>query len=348
MKRVLVAGGGTGGHIAPALAVGRRIMMEGWAEVFYARTERPVDRAMYGPEGDRVFTLRSPRIDKGSRILLPFTGAAALARAVRLVRTVRADAVLGTGGYASFYCVAGAWLSGVPGCVLDTNALPGRSNRWVSRFCRLAFAAFPGQERYFRCPVSAVGIPRDTRGKAAGARERLGIPADARVVLFLGGSQGASALNDLATARPSGIRLLLQSGVRDEARMAGQLEGREGFTVRGFVDDLSDWYSSADLAVARAGAQTMAELSAFGLPAVFIPYPYAADDHQTANARVAADAGAAVLMVQEDAHPDRLWSLVGELLNDSPRLAAMASAMVALLPGNAAEKVSAGIRGLCR
>jgi UDP-N-acetylglucosamine--N-acetylmuramyl-(pentapeptide) pyrophosphoryl-undecaprenol N-acetylglucosamine transferase len=347
MKRVLVAGGGTGGHIAPALAVGRRIVQEGWAEVFYARTERPVDMAMYGPEGSRVFALRSPRIDKGARILLPFTAGAALAGAVKLVRSLGADAVLGTGGYASFYCVAGAWLSGVPGFVLDTNALPGRSNRWVSRFCRLAFAAFPGQERYFHCPVSTVGIPRNPRGKAAGARERLGIPADARVVLFLGGSQGASALNDLAAARPPGIRLLLQCGARDEARMTGLLDGREGFTVRGFVDDLSDWYSAADLAVARAGAQTMAELSAFELPAVFIPYPFAADDHQTANARVAAEAGAAVLMRQDRADSAGLWNMVEEILDDSPRLAAMVSAMGSLLPGNSAERVSAGIRGMC-
>ncbi len=348
MKRVLVAGGGTGGHIAPALAVGRRMVEEGWAEVFYVRTERPVDEEMYGPEGDRVFKLRSPRIDKGARPAFPFTAAAALVRAVRLVRSVGADAVLGTGGYASFYCVAGAWLSGVPGFVLDTNAIPGRSNRWVSLLCRLAFAAFPGQEGYFRCPVSVVGIPRRPGGRAAGARERLGIPDDARVVLFLGGSQGASALNDLAAARPPAVRLLLQCGVRDEARMTGMLQGRDGFTVRGFVSDLSDWYSAADLAVARAGALTMAELSAFGLPAVFIPYPYAADDHQAANAGKAAEAGAAVFMRQDEADPARLWGLVTELLEDPPRLAAMASAMGAFLPGDAAEKVSAGIRGFCR
>ncbi len=128
-----------------------------------------------------MFTLRSPRIRQGIQDMLPFTGGRRLARAVRLVPTVRADAVLGTGGYASFYCVAGGKAFRVPGCVLDTNALPEGVNRWVSRFCRLAFAAFPGQERYFRCPVSAVGHPPGHPGKGSRCRrERLGIPADAR------------------------------------------------------------------------------------------------------------------------------------------------------------------------
>lgn len=348
MKRILVAGGGTGGHIAPALAVGRRIAGEDWAEVFYARTERPVDAVMYSGEEGNVFILKSPRIDKGAKVLLPITGTAALIRAAGLIRRLGIDAVLGTGGYASFYAVAAARFLGLPGTVLDTNAIPGRSNRWASRFCDLAFAAFPGQESMFHCPVRTVGIPIQSRAASPGARSRLGIHEGERVVLFLGGSQGAQALNDLAAACPEGVRVLLQCGEKDEKRIIRALEGRVGFIAAGFVRDLSDWYSAADLAVARAGAQTLAELSAFGVPAVFIPYPHAAHDHQAANAMVAVNAGAARMVRQECLDAEAFWSDSLALLNDPDTLSRMADSMRGLFPGDAAMKVSAEIRRLCR
>jgi len=347
MKKVLIAGGGTGGHIAPALAVGKRITCEGWAEVFYAGTERPVDAAMYAPEGDRAHTLRSPRIDKGARVLLPFTGTAALIRALSLLRRLGADAVLGTGGYASFYCVAAAWLCGIPSAVLDTNAIPGRSNRLVSRFAKLAFAAFPGQEGLFHCAVRTAGIPVQDRPRPVGARARLGFSDDDRVVLFLGGSQGARAVNDLAMACPPGISVLLQCGESDEKRVRERVKGRAGFIAGGFLADLSDWYAAADLAVARAGAQTLAELSGFGVPTVFIPYPHAADDHQAANAMMAVRAGAALMKRQETLEPEAFWMELKALLDDRRSLSGMALAMSGLLPRNAAQVVSEELRRLC-
>lgn len=347
MKRVLIAGGGTGGHIAPALAVGKRIAREGWAEVFYAGTERPVDAVMYAPEGGRAHTLRSPRIDRGARILLPVTGTLALFRAVGLLRRLKIEAVLGTGGYASFYCVAAAWLCGIPCAVLDTNAIPGRSNRLVSRFSKVAFAAFPGQESLFHCRVKTVGIPVQARTRPKGARVRLGFTEDRKTVLFLGGSQGARAVNDLAMACPRGINVLLQCGESDEQRVKGIVAGREGFVAAGFLHDLSDWYAAADLAVARAGAQTLAELSEFGVPTVFIPYPHAADDHQAANAMMAVRAGAALMKRQETLEPEAFWSEVTALLENREALDDMAAAMSGLLPKNAAQMVSEELRRLC-
>lgn len=347
MKRVLIAGGGTGGHIAPALVVGKEVSRDGWAEVFYAKTERPVDKTMYAPEGDRAHTLRSPRIDKGARILLPVTAPLALFRAVGLLRRLRADVVLGTGGYASFYCVAAAWLCGIPCAVLDTNAIPGRSNRLVSRFAKLAFAAFPGQEGLFHCAVKTAGIPVQARPRPVGARARLGLSEDNRVVLFLGGSQGARAVNDLAIACPSGISVLLQCGESDERRVRELVAGRDGFVAGGFLADLSDWYAAADIAVARAGAQTLAELSEFGVPTVFIPYPHAADDHQAANAMMAVRAGAALMKRQETLEAGAFWNDVKALLADRASLDGMALAMSGLLPKNAAQMVSEELRRLC-
>jgi UDP-N-acetylglucosamine--N-acetylmuramyl-(pentapeptide) pyrophosphoryl-undecaprenol N-acetylglucosamine transferase len=348
MKRVLIAGGGTGGHIAPALVVGKKISQDGWAEVFYAGTERPVDKAMYASQGDRAHTLRSPRIDRGARVLLPITGTLALFRAVGLLRRLRVDAVLGTGGYASFYCVAAAWLCGIPSAVLDTNAIPGRSNRLVSRFARLAFTAFPGQEGMFHCKVIAAGIPVQTRTRPVGARARLGLPEDGPVVLFLGGSQGARAVNDLAMTCPGGIAVLLQCGRSDEERVKGIVADRKGFVAEGFLADLSDWYAAADIAVARAGAQTLAELSEFGVPTVFIPYPHAADDHQAANAMIAVGAGAALMKRQETLEPGEFWSGMKALLLDRGSLETMAKAMSGLLPKNAARTVSEELRRLSK
>lgn len=346
-KRVLIAGGGTGGHIAPALAVGGAIEEAGWGRVFYARTERPVDRVMYAGKGDRVHILKSPRLDRGTSILLPLTGTAALIRAVRLLKRLDISAVLGTGGYASFFAVAASKLAGVPGAVLDTNAVPGKSNRWVSRFCRLAFAGFPGQEDLFRCPVVTVGIPRVPVPDVPGAHGRVGVSGDERVVLVLGGSQGASALNDLALRCPGEITLLLQSGDRDRPRVTELVRGRKNLRVEGFLNDLSDWYRVSLVAVARAGAQTLAELSAFGVPAVFIPYPHAAHDHQAKNAEVAVKAGGALMIRQEDLDPDRFWSMVMNLLDDRERLSAMSGAMRDLLPGDSAGRVSDEMRRLC-
>ena len=269
-------------------------------------------------------------------------------RAGNLLRRLGVDAVLGTGGYSSFYSVVAARLSGIPSAVLDTNAVPGRSNRLASRFCKLAFTAFSGQEGYFHCPVSAVGIPLQERLSTPGARGRMGISEDERVVLFIGGSQGARTLNDLALACPGGIRILLQCGEADEKRVADRLGTRTGFIVRGFVDDLSDWYSAADLAVARAGAQSLAELCSFGVPALFVPYPHAADDHQAANAMVAANAGGALMKRQDSIESAGFWNEITALLDDRQRLSAMSAAMKGLLPTDAAEKVSQQLGRLCR
>jgi UDP-N-acetylglucosamine--N-acetylmuramyl-(pentapeptide) pyrophosphoryl-undecaprenol N-acetylglucosamine transferase len=347
MPNLLIAGGGTGGHIAPALAVGRRAGKS--FDVSYACTPRPVDSTMYGSTSRPVHVMNPPRMDRGMKLLLPFTAVRSLLRASRLLRRNRIDAVLGTGGYSSFFAVAAAGLSGKPAAILETNAVSGRSNRFASRFCRVAFTGFSDGARGLRCPVRHTGTPVSDRfvlHDSNDAKRALRLPPDKPVILFLGGSQGAGAINDLACGMPEGFTVLLQCGERDMDRMTGMALARKNLTVEPFVEDLSLWYSAAELAVARAGGQTIAELSVFGLPAVLVPFPFAADDHQTANAAVAERAGAAFLRQQEGFSPGELSGMLLRLISNREELDRMGKAARDLFPSDPAGAIVENLREL--
>jgi len=341
-KKLLIAGGGTGGHIAPAIAVGERAGE--FFDVSYACTPRPVDKMMYSKVTAAVHVLNPPRLDRGMKLLLPFTACRELFRVVKLLRKEHIDAVLGTGGYSSFFSIFAAGILGIPSAVFDSNAIAGRSNRIASRFCRLAFTGLPGGEIGLRCDVRYTGTPvsakleRIDRQKA---RELLGIPSGNPVVLFLGGSQGAGAINDLALGLPENVEVLLQCGRRDLDRIAAITAGRRNIVVKAFIEDLSLWYSAAELAVARAGGQTLAELSAFRLPAVLIPFPYAAEDHQTANAAVVERAGAAILKQQKDLTSEGLRELLLRLFSDPSEIEGMKEAMASIFPSDPAGQIVA-------
>ncbi len=340
MKKLLIAGGGTGGHISPALAAG--FAAEKAFQVSWLSTPRPVDKTMYSPVADRVTVMNPPRIDKGMKFLLPFTASAALFRAMGYIRKNRIDIVLGTGGYSAFFALAAARLMGKPAALFESNAHAGRSNRIASRFCRAAFTGLPGGGKGLKCTVHRTGTPVSSSVKRIPgneARRILGIPLDKPVVLFLGGSQGASAVNDLALGLTGDFTVLLQCGVRDEERVRKSVAGRSGIIAEAFLNDLSLWYSAAELAVARAGGQTIAELSATSLPAVLVPFPYAAEDHQTANAAVAEKAGAAVMMEQKGSSPEKLSQLLHRLITNREELERMGQAMENLFPAEPAEKI---------
>lgn len=342
---LLIAGGGTGGHIAPALAVGRRC--EEFFSVTYACTPRPVDKAMYSGAGKPVHVLNPPRIDKGMKLLLPWTALRALGRAMNLLRKTETDLVLGTGGYSSFFAVTAARLLGRPAALLESNAIPGRSNRITSRFCTAAFTGFSEGGGRLHCPVFHTGTPVSDdfiKHNSSEARESLGIPVDIPAVVFLGGSQGARAVNDLALGLSGDFSVLLQCGQSDFNRVSELSSGRKNFLVEPFVNDLSMWYSAAELAVARAGGQTIAELSVFGLPAVLIPFPYAADDHQTANAAVVERAGAAILRQQEGISSGDLSEMLLRLISNPGKIQEMRKAMHFVYPPDPAGKITEYLR----
>lgn len=339
-KNLLIAGGGTGGHIAPALASGKRA--QGFFNVYYACTPRPVDRRMYAEAGVTAEVMDPPRVDRGMRLLLPFTALRALVRAVYFLRKKHIDIVLGTGGYSSFYSIAAAGLSGIPAALFESNAHAGRSNRLASRFCRKAFTGFSAGAEGLRCRSFHTGTPVSgglRRYDREAVKAELGIPDELPAVLFLGGSQGAEAVNDLALGIKGDFHVLLQCGARDHERVCRAAEGREDITVEPFIDDLSKWYSAAELAVARAGGQTIAELSAFRLPAVLVPFPYAAEDHQTLNALEVESARGGIMKQEAELDPSGLSGILCGLLTDRGVLREMGKAISGLYPEDPAGRI---------
>jgi UDP-N-acetylglucosamine--N-acetylmuramyl-(pentapeptide) pyrophosphoryl-undecaprenol N-acetylglucosamine transferase len=344
--KVVFAGGGTGGHIAPALAVAEAIRgSHPEVEIGFVSTPRPVDREMYSGYGKAVRILDSPRIDSGpaGRVLLPLSALVATCRASSILGQMRASAILATGGYSSFYCAVAGWLRGIPVLLHESNALPGKANRVAARFACRVLVGFEGAAKYFGRKAVLSGNPvRASLRKMdrAEARISLGLEPSRPAVLVLGGSQGARAVNDLALHAPAGIQVILQCGEHDYQRISSAAAGRPGFLVIPFATDPSPLYSAADFGVARAGAMTLTELCHYSIPSVLIPYPFAADDHQTLNAAAAASTGGAIAVAEKDLSPDALWADISSLLADRGRLSSMSRSMSGLFPGGSAESIA--------
>ena len=340
MVTVAISGGGTGGHITPALAVGEALMeltRDSGAGIRYYSTDRPVDELMYESAGvDRV-VIDSPRLDTGTiagRLTrLPFRAMRALSQARRSLRETGADVAFGTGGYSSFFVLLAARTLGLPTALHDSNSLPGRANRLAARFCTEVYAGFRSANRLFGGRAIITGNPV-RRGMIsidpAAARRRLGLDEDRFVLLFLGGSQGASFLNDLALASPSDVSVIIQSGERDFGRVSERAGDDPRFLVVAFHHFMPLLYSAADLVIARAGAMTLAEIEHFGMPSILVPYPFAKDDHQSVNASEFCEGGRGVVIRQEEADPDTFHGLVASLRDEGTgRLAEMRRALAA-------------------
>jgi UDP-N-acetylglucosamine--N-acetylmuramyl-(pentapeptide) pyrophosphoryl-undecaprenol N-acetylglucosamine transferase len=401
--RLLVAGGGTGGHLYTGIAVAEEVMARPGGEVLFVGTDRglevrAVPAAGYPLELISVSGLKRVGLAGQARGLarLPL----ALGRSLSILRAFRPDAVLGVGGYASGPVVMAAALARYPTAILEQNTVPGFTNRLLGRLVRTVFTAFEASHAAFpRARIHMTGNPlrkailaaaaRATAGAKAGAgpaagaasstKERaielLQLPRTELVdmvrdemledagaggrLLVVGGSQGSRAVNDLVLAA-AGVwargatppRIVHQTGTADAERV-GAAYATVGLPpgtveVRAFIDDMAAACAQADLVVARAGALTLAELAVLGVPAILIPLPTAADDHQTKNAAAYADRGAAVLLPQAVTTGDRLAQEVSQLLADAPRRESMATAMKALARPRAAAEITDHLESLVR
>lgn len=353
--RVAIAGGGTGGHISPAIAVAEAI----WerypgTRVDFIATPRPVDRRMYHEFGDKVHILNPPRIDRGilDVALLPARAVMEFFRARTLLNRLDPSVLFATGGYPSFFPVAAACSLHIPSIIHESNSIPGRANRLASRFPGKVLTGFPRAASGFRKETVHSGNPVRLslkRYEKNFAREQLNIPADVPVVLFLGGSQGARAINDSALKAPKNVYVLLQCGSRDRERINEKSPDLQRINVIDFIDDPSLLYSAADIAVARSGAMTVAELTWFRIPAVYIPYPFAADDHQKWNALEIVDNFGALVSYPDSTDADTLWSIIIDLLEDDGTIQGMKRSLEEIMPvnpaGTIAEIVISAARG---
>ncbi|MGH8277964.1 MAG: undecaprenyldiphospho-muramoylpentapeptide beta-N-acetylglucosaminyltransferase [Gammaproteobacteria bacterium] len=348
MKIVIMAGG-TGGHVFPALAVAQVLRTRGhdvaWIGTRSGLEAQVVPAAGFPLEYIRVAGLRR----KGWRALAgaPWRLARAVAEAWRIFRRLRPAVTLGMGGFASGPGALAARLGRCPLVVHEQNAVPGFTNRVLSHMARAVLEGFPGSFAGAR-GAQYVGNPVRARIAALPAPElRFAGRTGAVHLLIIGGSQGARVLND---ALPQAVAQLgaspppevwHQTGVRDaEAVAAAYRERGLEARVAPFIEDMAEAYAWADLAVCRAGALTIAELTAAGLGAVLVPFAAAVDDHQTRNAAFLVRAGAAELLAQLVLSPDSLASILQRLLGNRAALLRMAASARALAKPDAAERVA--------
>ncbi|HEY8487187.1 MAG TPA: undecaprenyldiphospho-muramoylpentapeptide beta-N-acetylglucosaminyltransferase [Limnochordales bacterium] len=367
---VAIAAAGTGGHIYPGLAVAQQLRrLEPGVGVVFLTTRRGLGRELLARAGEQVQVVEGQPAPFGLSWRLSWTVWAALrgtGQALGHLRRAGARAVLATGGYGSVPVALAARLAGIPVVWHEQNAWPGRATRLGGRLAQAVALGYEEAARHLAPSVRArarvVGNPVRAEigavSREEGAR-RLGLDPGRPTVLVVGASQGARRLNravveaagELARLEPA-AQVLVSTGTAQFEEVADRLEGlwpgcrRDGAVRWGrlqvvpYLEDMAAALAACDLAVSRAGAISIAELTVQGVPMVLVPYPYAAEDHQRRNAQVAADRGAAVVVPDEELTGQRLVEVVRQLLQDEPRRRAMALASRSLGRPRAARELA--------
>jgi UDP-N-acetylglucosamine--N-acetylmuramyl-(pentapeptide) pyrophosphoryl-undecaprenol N-acetylglucosamine transferase len=361
--RVLIAGGGTGGHLYPGIALAEEIMATSGSEVLFVGTPRGLETKLV-PEAGFPLELMEVTGLKRTGLMGLLRGLVRLPKAFfqarRILRKFRPDLVVGVGGYASGPLVFVAALLGYPTAIQEQNSRPGFTNRILGRFARRVFVAFEEARRSFAArKTRLVGNPVRRRFLDKVANAGGGAAASpGRSILILGGSQGSHAVNEVTStmiqvlkARDILPTVVHQTGAAEIERMILYYEAlglSDKVTVRAFIDDMPAALAEAALVVARAGALTLAELAIMGRPAVLIPLPTATDDHQTLNALEFQRAGAAIVVPQYETAATQLADIVAALLSDPAHLAKMGEAMRGLAKPNATQEIVTELRGLLK
>jgi UDP-N-acetylglucosamine--N-acetylmuramyl-(pentapeptide) pyrophosphoryl-undecaprenol N-acetylglucosamine transferase len=329
--RVIIAGGGTGGHLFPGIAVAREIQRRhGGSEILFAGAEQGIETKIVPKEGFRLRTLpvggiKGVGIARQARNLMRMVNSVFKARSI--LKEFNPDVVIGVGGYASFPMLGAATIAGYPRVIMEQNAIPGLANRVLGRCVDFAAVTDARTGRYFGARAVVTGNPVRPEFKSIPPKTH----AAPYTILIFGGSQGAQSINravmdalDSLTDLKERLRFVHQTGERqlEEVRRAYAAKGFDA-DVRTFFDRFHEQYAAADLIVSRSGATTVAEIKAAGRAAVLIPFPFATDDHQTKNARAMADENAAVLIGNAELNGKRLAEEIRGLIGDPLRLEQM-------------------------
>ena len=337
--RLIITGGGTGGHLFPGISLAQAMMRTyPGCEVLFIGTERKMDKTALADLGFAIRTIKSQGL-KGknltAKIKAMLQQPAAFAEAAGIIRKFKPDLVFGVGGYVTGPVILAARLLGIATCIHEQNSVPGLANRLLGHIAHRIFVSLPGSEKYFPASKTLLsGNPvRSTILKAA---SRMPPPKyqEPLTVLVLGGSQGAQRLNTLMLEavekclreREPVPNIIHQTGELDETRVREKY-GALGINARvnSFFSDMAEIYSQADLVVSRAGATTLAELTVFNKPVILVPYPYAADNHQEINGRYLVEAGGGLMFLQSELDGVKLGMEIKRLLADTAVLAEMAA-----------------------
>lgn len=346
MKRVILSGGGTGGHIYPAITIAREIARIEETEILFVGTPNGMEADIIPGEGYQFASLPASGLKRrltpeNIKILLKTAGS--LWKARRILSKFKPDVVIGTGGYVCGPILMAAALSGVPTMIQEQNVIPGITNKILSRVVdKIALGYEEAKDRFPRpdkCVFTGNPIRREIlSAKRAESRKKLGIPADAFMVLTAGGSRGARTINRAMVGvhkhfqEEDGIALYHVTGTNEFENVKKELgdvseDGRfgKGSRIISYQKDMPTALAAADLVIYRAGAIGLAELAARGIPSILIPYPYAAEDHQTYNARVFVAGGASKMIVDKYLTAEELIQDISSLRADPELLDSMAA-----------------------
>jgi UDP-N-acetylglucosamine--N-acetylmuramyl-(pentapeptide) pyrophosphoryl-undecaprenol N-acetylglucosamine transferase len=360
--RLLIAAGGTGGHVYPGIAIAEEWMrLRPGSSITFVGTDRGVEaKAVPGagfafrPIDARGF----PRRPGLGMVRALWAFGRSFFQVARIIKDVKPHAIIATGGFVSGPVGLWARLLGIPLVLQEQNSVPGATNRWLSLIATQVHINFVESRNYFRrrnnLKVSGNPIRSSLlRGDRQSAYEWLRLEPTRRTLLVFGGSRGASSINRAVSGalprlmRVPQIQILWQTGAEDfEASQAQAKSVSIPIQVFAYLDQMEKAYAVADLAVCRSGAMTITELTACGVPAILIPYPHAARDHQTQNARGLVDRGAAEMIADKDLTPDTLADMVESLFRDESRLRRMGRNARAFSRTNAAERIVHSIEEL--
>ncbi len=352
MDTIFIAGGGTGGHVMPALAVARQLVGDNAdLTVEFVGTAAGMEATLVPEAGFKLHNLPVrplKRVGLKNTIKALFALPKALFASLKLIKEKRPIAVIGVGGYAAGPIVLAAWLKGVPTAIMEQNSFPGLTNRILSKLVREIYTGMPTQ----RFPVKKVRcLGNPVRSEIIAAREKIyEEPKEEFNLLVAGGSQGAHAINELlADAAPAlkeikGLKIVHQAGKSDvETLQAAYSAAGIAAEVFAFDTRMAERYAGAHLIIARAGAMTISEIAAIGRPAILIPFPYASDNHQFFNAKYLANYGAAIIMEQKVTTPALLSQKVSDLAAHPAALKDMAQKARELGKVNAAAQIAAAL-----
>lgn len=366
--RFVITGGGTGGHIYPALAIARGLQQRyPGSELLYVGTDHGLEAEIVPKAGLAFCTIRVAGLKRSlspANLAVLWQAAAGLAGAAGILRRFRPAAVVGTGGYVCGPVVLAAAGLRIPTLIHEQNALPGITNRILARFTGRVAVTFEESVRYFsrRARVQVTGLPVRPEVIAVRreeARAGLGVGSGRMLVLSFGGSQGARTINQAMPGvlgrlgGKSNLQFLHVTGPKqydgfmNDLKKSGMAAEKYGnITIVPYLHQMPEALAAADLVICRAGAATIAELTVRGLPAILIPYPYAAANHQEYNARALAERGAAVMISDRELRGEMLAGLLAELLEDPLRLKAMSEKSLHLGRPGALDDILDSLAGL--
>ncbi|MBP5416043.1 MAG: undecaprenyldiphospho-muramoylpentapeptide beta-N-acetylglucosaminyltransferase [Clostridiales bacterium] len=360
--KVFLAGGGTSGHIHPAVAIADELKKQDEkTEVLFCGTEKGLESQIIPKMGYPFEVIRAAQLPmkpskKTIKAVREFLAGRKMCR--KLIREGKPDVVIGTGGFVCSPLIAAAHKEKVPIVLHEQNAFPGRSNRMMSKYAKTVCTSFPGIEHYFSKKAKIVFTGNPIRGVFSkvdrdACREKLGLSEKNTLILAMGGSLGARTVNqaivELAKViTDPDVRIILSVGKQRYKEVVEEAKNwPKSIEVFEYISDPETYLAACDLFIGRAGAITCAEVQAVGAPSVLIPYPYAAQDHQTYNAKSFEDAKAGILLPDDQAI-EKLPGIVKELLGDKERLLSMRKNARGLAIYDAASRICDEVKALAR